>query len=90
MTLYSNTQVENFLASAEDNGCYVTQLNEGSLLGGDYLIEKDGYKTMLITEKYLNEWSGAYQIRKFSTNSEKSMARLNKLVQKLQVIEDEE
>lgn len=87
MKMYSLEAVNNFVAKAIDEGMEVTQLNEGSLLGGDYLIEQEGYKSMLITEKYLNEWSSAYIIRRFSSNNEKSMERLAKLVKQLSVVE---
>lgn len=86
--MYSLEVVNNFVAKAIDEGMEVTQLNEGGLLGGDYLIEQEGYKSMLITEKYLNEWSSAYIIRRFSSNNAKSMERLAKLVKQLSVVEE--
>lgn len=84
MKLYTNEAVSDFIEEMINSGdATITLLNEGCLLGGDYLVEKEGMKSVLITEKYLNEWSSAYIVRRFSSNNEKSMKRLNKIVDEI-------
>lgn len=61
----------------------VTKLNDGCLLAGDYLLERDGYKSMVVFETYLNEWSSAYKVKRFDTNKSISCIKLNNLIRKL-------
>jgi len=81
--LYNGSSVGRFIEQAMEKGFEVTQLNEGVLLGGDYLIEKDGYLSTVIWEKALNEWSSAYQARRFDTRKPQSAKALDNLTKKL-------
>lgn len=75
--LYSCMTVENLLQSAVDNDYEIIEINEGSLGYGHMLLlsHRDGWCNVEITEKYLNEWSSAHTIRKFT--------KISKRIQKL-------
>lgn len=81
--LYSIEALENTIHKFHDQGWDITQLNEGTLLAGDYLFEKEGYKSVIFMEKYLNEWSSAYIVKRFDTTKKRSHDQLHKLIYKL-------
>lgn len=83
MSLYTMQAVDNLLTRCEEENWDITYLNYGCLLGGDVLLQKNGMRSIVVYEKYLNEWSSAYTMKTFNSNSPKSLKMLNKLVDKL-------
>lgn len=81
--LYTLEAAENYLREQAAAGATVTQLNEGVLLAGDYLVERDGYKTAVLIETPLNEWSSGYRVKRFDYTSDRSRRALDNLVEKL-------
>lgn len=80
MRLYTQSAVDATLSSGNWD---IETLNEGSLLGGDMVLRREGYKTMVVYEKALNEWSSAYVVRRFDETSEKSRKAMNNLIDRL-------
>lgn len=87
MKLYSIKALETTIASGNWD---IEQLNEGSLLGGDYVLRREGYKTMVVYEHYLNAWSSAYQVKRFDETKEKSRKALYNLIEKLRDMGEED
>ena len=62
--LYSCKAVEQLMHSygeREGYKCYV--LEDGTLGYGLMVLTADGYKSAVVTEVYLNEWSSAHKVR---------------------------
>lgn len=53
------------------------------LLGGDFVLEREGYQTMVAYETPLNSWSSAYIVKKFNLNKPRSQKMFENLVEKL-------
>lgn len=86
MKLYTSEALEKTIASGDWD---IETLNEGSLLGGDMILRREGYKTMVVFEHYLNEWSSAYRVRRFDETKEKSRKALENFTNKLRNMEEE-
>lgn len=73
MNLYSVSSVERFIAGYLEQGGMIIQMNEGSLGCGDVLLyDPSGrYKTCVIREIYLNEWSSAQTVRQYNRTPKK-------------------
>lgn len=62
-TNYSYKEIRDFQAIADTNWDSVEIMSEGSLTDGEYIIYIAGIdKWMVVTEKYLNEWSSAQRV----------------------------
>ncbi len=75
--LYSCIAVENLMQRAVDLDYEIIEIDEGSLGYGHMILlsHQEGYANVEICERYLNEWSSAHTIRKFS--------KISKRIQKL-------
>lgn len=87
MALYTMQAFENLIAVCENDGWEITYLNDGCLLSGDVLLQKSGMRSIVVFEKYLNEWSSAYTMKTFNSDNPRSLKMLNKLVDRLTEIE---
>nr|DAE47483.1 MAG TPA: hypothetical protein [Caudoviricetes sp.] len=63
MALYNYSAVEKLFSKLDDD--FQIYTISGSLCDS-HIVKKDGYKTMIITEKYLNEYSSAVTIRQYN------------------------
>lgn len=86
MKLYTQEALDKTLESGDWD---IETLNEGSLLGGDVVLRREGYKTMVVFGHYLNEWSSAYQVKKFDETKPKSKKALDNLIEKLRDMGEE-
>lgn len=86
MKLYTREALDKTLESGNWD---IETLNEGSLLGGDMILRREGYKTMVVFEHYLNEWSSAYRVKRFDETNERSRKALENFVEKLRNMEEE-
>jgi len=67
MKLYTNTEGDNLVQKYIDKGGEVITVKEGCLLDyGIAILIADGYKTTILKEKYLNEWSSAYTKKSYN------------------------
>lgn len=87
MKLYTQTAID---ITLESGNWDIETLNEGSLLGGDMVLRREGYKTMVVFEHYLNEWSSAYRVKRFDETKEKSRKALENFVEKLRDMGEED
>lgn len=69
MTLYTCTAVEELMKQYENSGddYVIYTLEEGTLGYGLMVMTAPGYKTAIVQERYLNEWSSAHSIRFYNT-----------------------
>lgn len=66
MTIYSYDAVTKLMNHYIENGGAVYELEEGSLAQGLTVCVCDGYKTAVIKEVYLNEWSSGQTVRLYN------------------------
>lgn len=61
--LYTCEAVQNLCGKYMDLGGICYTIEEGCLGYGTVVCVADGYKTAIVREEYLNEWSSAHKIR---------------------------
>ena len=63
MKLYTYNAVKDLMDRYLDKGGDVYEIEEGSLAQGLTICMAEGYKTAIINEVYLNEWSSGQKVR---------------------------
>ena len=63
MKLYTCSAVENLFAKYDEIGGICYEVIPGTLGYGLTICMADGYKSAVITEEYLNQWSSAHKVR---------------------------
>ena len=71
ISTYTLANCERLISQYLELGGDVFTLSEGSLGLGTVICMADGYKTALIQEIYLNEWSSTHTIRQFNKTPKK-------------------
>lgn len=75
MKLYTSGAVQQLADYYVENGGEVFEVEEGTLGWGLTLMVRDGWKSAVVRETYVNEWSSAHTVRMYE--------RLPKKYQKL-------
>lgn len=75
--IYSCRAIDKFLEKLGDD--YDVYKIDGSLVD-NYIITRDGYKTVVIKEKYLNEWSSGNTIRMYNETPKKYQDVINAIL----------
>lgn len=65
MTTYT-TGISDYISWLVGQGYEINTIQEGGVGWGVTVCTKDGYKSVVIKEKYLNEWSSGHTIRKYN------------------------
>jgi len=71
MTLYTYHAVCDLMNRYINNGGTVYELEDGCLVQGLTVCECDGWKTAIIKEVYLNEWSSGQSVRFYNKTPKK-------------------
>jgi hypothetical protein len=71
MNTYSLSQCEKLISQYLELGGNVVEIEQGSLGLGVVICFAEGYKTAIITEIYLNEWSSAHKVRRYNKTPKK-------------------
>ena len=77
MKQYSLKSVENLIQQYVDKGGDVITISEGVLGYGTTMLVCQGYKTAIIKEQFLNEWSSTHTIRMHNVMPKKYQIYLN-------------
>lgn len=70
MAYYTQEAVDNLFNSYEKCDNFMAYQIDGGLLD-NYILMADGYKTAIIKEEYLNDWSSCYNIRMYNKTPKK-------------------
>lgn len=76
--LYTSGAIQELAQYYIDNGGEVFELIEGTLGWGTTVMVREGWKSAVVQEVYVNEWSSAHKVRMY-----------NKLPKKYQTMLDE-
>ena len=81
MKLYTNTCIENTIAKYIDLGGQLDIIDENSCLLAFNLavLSAPNYKYLIIKDKYLNDWSSAYTVKKYNKLPKKYSDLINKI-----------
>jgi len=80
MKLYNNDAVDKVVDMYLDNGGELHVIDDGCLaVYGMAILTCEGYKSMILREKYLNEWSSATTARQYNKLPKKYMEMINNL-----------
>jgi hypothetical protein len=71
MKHYKLSDCERFINEYLELGGTTTAIEEGSLGLGVVVCKADGYKTAIIQEIYLNEWSSTHTVRLYNKTPKK-------------------
>ena len=63
MTYYSCSAIDTLISAYQEKGGFCTVLREGVLGCGDMVLSAPGYKSAVVKEVALNEWSSAHTVR---------------------------
>lgn len=80
MTLYTCDAVRELIDRYTEKNGHIITIQEGTLGYGILLMVAKGYKTTVVTEVYLNEWSSAHKIRMYNRTPEKYKRFLNNVI----------
>lgn len=75
--IYSSKAVNDFIQQLSDD--YDVYTIDGCL-ANNYIITRDGYKTIVIKEQYLNEWSSGNTIRMYNETPKKYQDVINAIL----------
>lgn len=71
---------ESLITNAAINGCDVTTIEEGCLGLGKVVIDGgEEYKSYVITEVFLNEWSSDHKVRRYNKLPKKYRKIINQI-----------
>lgn len=76
MNLYTHTKLNETLIN---QGFEYYCIEEGALIDDLAIYTKEGFKSIVATSVYLNEWSSAYKIRKYNKLPAKYQEMLNNI-----------
>lgn len=76
MTTYTLKSVENLIERYINKGGEVVTLSCGVLGYGTTLLIGKGLKTIVITERYVSDWSSTHTIRKYNKTPKKYLKAL--------------
>lgn len=65
MKLYTSGAVQQLADYYVENGGEVFEVEEGTLGWGLTLMVRDGWKSAVVRETYVNEWSSAHAVRMY-------------------------
>ena len=65
MKVYT-TGVSDFVDSLINKGFELFTIKEGTLGWGTTVLVKDGFKSVVIQERYLNDWNSGHTVRKYN------------------------
>lgn len=65
MKLYTSGAVQQLADYYMENGGEVYEVEEGTLGWGLTLMVRDGWKSAVVRETYVNEWSSAHTVRMY-------------------------
>lgn len=73
MTLYSCSQVSDLIESYINKGGCMYEISEGTLGYGEIILydNNNKLKTVIIKERYINEWSSGHSIRMYQKTPKK-------------------
>ena len=77
MTLYTYNAVQDLINRYVNKGGNFYEIEEGCLVQGLTICEAPGYKTAVIKEIYLNEWSSAQSVRFYNKTPKKYEKMIN-------------
>lgn len=78
MKIYSNSSVDTYVSTLVEKGFDLCVIEEGSLTSyGLAILTKAGKKSLVITERYLNDWSSGVAIRKYNKLPKKYQSLLD-------------
>jgi len=66
MKTYSTKAIQNLIDQYLNKGGNAIQTDEGCLGMGNWILMADGYKTAIVKEIALNEWSSGHTVRMYS------------------------
>jgi hypothetical protein len=78
--LYTNTAIDNLISWYELQGGDMTQITEGSLGHGLLILRADGFKSVVVQEVYINEWSSGHKVTRYNVLPKKYQEMLTALV----------
>lgn len=79
--MYTISQINQLINQYTDKGGELYPVEEGCLLDyGLAILKGEGLKTIIIKEKYLNEWSSAYTLRLYNKTPKKYEKILEDLI----------
>lgn len=65
MKLYTSGAIQQLADYYMENGGEVFEVEEGALGWGLTLMVRDGWKSAVVRETYINEWSSAHTVRMY-------------------------
>lgn len=71
MSIYTLQAVDNLIERYINRGGEIVTITDGVLGYGTTLLVGDNLKTIVIQEKYLNEWSSGHTIRTYNVTPKK-------------------
>ena len=87
---YSYKAIDKLIeAYAEKNGVY-TQIEDGTLGDGFFVLHGEGLKTCVVREVPLNEWSSAHTVRFYNIMPEKYKKLIEKAEERQRIKEEKE
>ena len=66
MKLYTSTAIDNLIEWYELQGGQMTQIKDGTLGHGLLILTADKLKSVVVQEKFINEWSSGHKVTRYN------------------------
>lgn len=77
--LYTTTAVDNLISQYIELGGEAITITEGCLGHGLLVLRCNGYKTVIVTEVFVNHWNSGHKVRFYNKTPKKYEALIEKL-----------